>query len=303
MPYGRYPAYRRRTVRPRRPATARRTTTRKPPARRKTAPAFRKRVLAVVRTQNEVKERSVVLTAWTDDSGGSTITYQHANIWGNGLSAGYLFTSGNGYLIPDLLRTIPVIQGTSNQQRIGNQINVKSLTLRGFLTTTPFSTNFNPTILPFEVHMIVYKRKNDPLGSPAHIKNYTDNTNGGITGTAANSMLPWNTDNYRILKHRVFRMKPPNHTGTFQNSPTLAPVNVQQAGSSNNPMFRRFAVNIPVASKFRYNDPDTVSEQKYPVNDYVSVGFYCISGDGNAFSALSYPAQVYLTATLKYTDP
>jgi len=266
-------------------------------------PAFKKRVLKVLNTTNELKIRTIVLSSWTDGSV-SPIDYDHTSIYGGGLASGYIGTSGTGWLIPNVLAQIPIIQGTSQQQRVGNSINVKSLNLKGYIAVSPFDGTTNPQHIPFEVHMVIYKKKNDITGSPSTILEYPNNTNGKIDGTAKTSMYPWNKSQYIIKKHRVWRMKPPGAVVSFADTATTEPVMMETNGSSSNPYFVRFSVNVPIAKKLLFNDSANGSyDSKYPVNDHFSIGFYVIDGTGQAFSSSRYPAYTYLVSTLRYTDP
>jgi len=309
MPYGQYRYRRARpAVRPRRRAPARRPVRRKAPAR-PTRP-FKTKVLRVLRTQNELKHRTIVLTQWLEHlPPAPPVTYEAAPIWGGGLASrnpDFIGTEGNGLSWHNLMHAFPIQQGTWQQQRVGNAINPKSFVLSGYITTNVYHNTDNKCVLPFEVHFVAWRTKDDPLGNTNTMLSAPTNMNVPIDGSATRSLYPWNKDQYTIIKHRVWRFKPPSRVQTVEADLEADPQTIQTianptAGSSNNPSFQRFRIKMPLKKKLTFNDG--VGGNNVCRNEWFGCGFYTIDGNGAVISTAQSRASVYMAGTLFYTDP
>lgn len=265
--------------------------------RAKKARIFTKNVVRAVQTIAEKKKHCVLLT-------GTTLGGNSSSIYGNGLSLPTTVLPQYGFLIPNIWNQILIAQGEHNQQRVGNAITPTSLNLKGFISAMEWDKNTNGSKFPFEVHMLIYKNKLDSTGSPKTLVEDVNNTCGGITGSAENSLLTWNRKGYTIIKHRVFRFKPPplfDKTAPFQMTDSnigtgTVPINLTY-GSSSNAMFQRFSVNIPTPKTVKYTDGSN-----QPTNTWCSVGFYIVNGDGKVLPSGQVRAEVYSVATLRYND-
>ena len=226
-----------------------------------------------------------------------------ASINGGGLTfSNLIFNAGAG--VPNVLKSganMPI--GNGGNDRVGNQIQVKSLTLKGFIAALPFNSHSNTSKTPFDVYMCVYKRKINNDGDPSYLKEYTNGTVGAINGSIQTTVLaPFNRKNYVIKKVRVFRFKaqPEVITG----GPTangIGIVNNESGSTSTRDYFKTFSIDIPVKKMLKYAGDSTAE----PVNDWFSVGFYVINGDASASSASSTTearANVCLQSQLKYYD-
>jgi hypothetical protein len=242
---------------------------------KKPSTTFNKRVLQVVDRTRETKMK--IFDCFTSEE-----------IHGFGMK-----TQGStvqGIKINNLLSKAALAQGTEQEQRIGNEVSNARLKLRGFIHSNTYDSATNNSTLPFEVHMVVYKRKKSIDNTFDIIKSLPSNSTGEIDGTLMNTLYPFNKDSYIIKKHRVFRMRPLSHEDS------TGPINPQ---SSNAPMFQRFIQEINISNKLMYSDTLTV-----PSNDWVGVLFYCINGDGESGGSASgqIRAKVTMDAVLTYKD-
>ena len=194
--------------------------------------------------------------------------------------------------------------GAAENQRIGNEIMPMSLVLKGFIKCMPYSTT-NSNRTPFDVYMVVYKKKNDPEGSTDKIVSYSNGTKGKMTGSINTTVLsPWNRDGYIIKKVIKFPMKAQPfinlNTVTATQSATIE--NPESSLSSTRDYFRTFSVPVKLSKKtLRYSN-DSLG---VPINDWVGVGFYYINGDADAQSATAASqirAQVTVQSVLRYKD-
>jgi len=176
---------------------------------------------------------------------------------------------------------------------VQNKISNCRLKLTGFVLSSPYQSISNNNVSPFELHMIIYKVKDDPLGSPLLIMSNIGNTNIPIDGSVFNSCLMFNKDKYIIKKHTIFRL---NAQPQPQTTPTTALLNPSN-NSSKDTYFRRFSINVPISKTLKYADQSTT-----PSNDWFAVGFYYINGDGTTSDATQLRARVSMNATLYYDD-
>lgn len=187
-------------------------------------------------------------------------------------------------------------QGTTQQTRIGNSIRDCNLNIKGFVSSNPSSDSTNSSAFPFEVHLLVYKKHNDPLNNPNELINDTDNTNTYITGSAVNSLFPFNRKGYTIKKHKIFRMRPNFSVGISTNPDAIAIVNPNNA-SGEAQFYRRFNLNIAMKDKLMFDDQGTS-----PTNEWIAFAVYVVNGDGVILQQTQQRVTVSAYATLRYKD-
>lgn len=214
-----------------------------------------------------------------------------------------------GINVANLLQTMNLTQGSNQEQRIGNAIQSCRLRVRGFIESLPLKTAdvstpsqpANTDNRPFEVHMLIYKKKKDVNNSLANIKQLPANTTGTITNEIINSLYPFNRDTYVIKKHRVFKLKgAPAGDATSAYSPQDA----------TNPGFCRFIQDIPISPKLLYTETTSGTATTVPTNDWVGICFYVMNSNGAQLTftptggLLNYQAKAKITmdAVLSYTD-
>lgn len=106
--------------------------------------SFNERVRSVIRGSAETKEK--VVNVFTESP-----------INGCGLST--LVTPVQGITQPNLLETLEIKQGVEQEEREGNKIENCKLTCRGFIHSKVYATS-NSSLMPYEVHLVFYKQKN-----------------------------------------------------------------------------------------------------------------------------------------------
>jgi len=180
-------------------------------------------------------------------------------------------------------------QGSGTGERIGNTITNCTLNLRGYIQT---NLTGPATLFPFEVHVLAFKKKNDPSGDTTEIIKTPGEAVGPITYQIRDTLMPFNRATYIIKRHRVFRMSPaPSDGNDEMNSQT-----------SRAPILRRFAMNIPIAKTLRYDNASNALGFKDPNNDWVSFCAYVIAGNGQSYAHTQQLAKIYLDARYTWTD-
>lgn len=253
-------------------------------ARKTTKSAFNKRVLAVVNRNSETKMKIIEV-------------FNNQDIHGFGLAT----ATGISPTVPgatnvNILDTMALAQGTEQEQRIGNEVSNCKLRLRGYVFSKAYDANMNSSTLPYEIHMVVYKRKKDYLNPFNNIKSLPNNSVGEIDHTIINSVYPFNKDSFIIKKHRVFRMRP------LMAAPSTTSPSNTNSQQSNAPMFQRFQCDININNKLMYAD-----KVNTPANEWVGVLFYVLNGDGSALydpqnTVWQNRCKVSMDAVLTYKD-
>jgi hypothetical protein len=244
---------------------------------KKTTASFNRRVLAVVNRGRERKNKVFNLLVDTP-------------LYGSGLT---MTGQGHHGQVVDIMGAAAIVQGTTQDSRIGNRIGNVKLNIRGFVRTREFNANTNPYMVPYEVHILVYKNKLDHNGAFTSLKNDINGVSSQVTGDAMNTLRPWNRDMYIIKKHLTLKMNAQPEVATQQHNPAVL-INPQ---SGFNPVMRRFSIDIPVAKNWIYNDLGNI-----PLNDWCHVAAYVVNGDGVTFANTVSRCVVSMDAYLSFED-
>lgn len=201
-----------------------------------------------------------------------------------------------GLVFVNLFDTIALAQGVQQEQRVGNKVGNAYLSISGVLHSVPFDSTTNPSPLPYEVHMVAYRRRKSIMNTYDQLKALPHNAVGPVDCTLINSTYPWNKDSYEIIKHRVWKLRPreADHTANIMNGQV-----------SNAPMFARFKQHLKISKKLMFQDGNTV-----PSNTWVGVAFYVINPDGSVLHqpGFTHPAynqvraKLSLDAVLRFKD-
>ena len=215
---------------------------------------------------------------------------ENQGIQGNGLDYDFATDSyfGGGGLANVLAQSALLESGSTEFQRVGNEISPVSLNLKGFIRCKPFDATTNPNRTPFDLYMVIYKKRDEPEGPTSQLSNYSDGTKGKIDGSIVTTCLnPFNRDYYIIKKLVKFPMKAQPMINAnpvanpVQDMPTIE--NPETGGqTSTRDYFKMFNVKVPVKKVLKYNSQN----QGAPVNDWFGLGFYYINGDATATTAI-----------------
>lgn len=206
-----------------------------------------------------------------------------------------LFPSGNQIVLGPNSGTMQIPQGVFNGYRIGNKITTKRLILKGTLHPLPFQTTTNPTPVPQQIRMLVYYDRSDPnvVPNPSSDMFQNNNTNGGFLNQLSDLWRPYNTDKYRILLQRTFKLGFAYSEGSGS-SPDYQ-------GLSNND----FKLNCNFSIDLTKYYPKTVKFDEnnlQPTTRGLFVLFYACAASGGATPAAVIPAAVEYMFRYTYTD-
>lgn len=242
----------------------------------KPAPTFAKKVMAVVKKVAETKVKVVA-------------NFNNAPVVaGSGLD----LANGMGYAIPRVMDSISLLQGNTNDTRVGNKISNCKYRISGFVETLPYHGVINTSQKPFELHMVVLKAKNGlPVTNAFQdVKSYPANAVGPVDDLMA-TCYPWNTDQYIIKKHKVFKL---GATFPYISGSALTDVT---AGYDPKFYFQRFSVDIPVSKTMTFNDGSTS-----PNDIQYSIIWYVMNGDGVQLTANQERCQITYASYFSFQD-
>jgi len=200
----------------------------------------------------------------------------------------------------------PLLLGSGQGAREGNQIEPRSFTLRGVITSQPYTAGNAPAIpAPFYVHMFIYRQKGNIFASDvskilqgAGPSNTQQSGNSGpFDGTLLKSTYPINRDLYNVYKHKVFRMQY-YPQGTLVNSPTGNNTDISDGYGNGFKMSHIFKINIPVKKSWKYNDSDT----NLPTNDNFNVMFAVVNADNTQNSLAVARCALVMESVLHFED-
>lgn len=152
----------------------------------------------------------------------------------------------------------PIInQGAGQSSRIGNRIKTKKLVVKGSLYPLPYDVSTNNSPQPLLVKCwIMYDKTNptvepDPKGSGDFFQ--LGGSSKGFANNLTDMWAPVNTDRYRVLTTRTFKLGYSDYSAT----PNTAPyVNQQQFRNNDFPMSVNFSIDCTkyYPKDVRFND-------------------------------------------------
>lgn len=196
--------------------------------------------------------------------------------------------------------TMLINQGTGQGQRIGNKIKTKKLTVKGVLVPQPYdaTTNNNPT--PVQVKLFVMYNKTDPNEPPAPALNadfyQSGNTVKGFSNDLIDLYAPINTDKYRVLATKTFKLGV-----AVGSSASGTPWNAAQAYYANND----FKLNCNFSFDLTKHFPKIVNFQDNstePSTRGLWLMVMYVSSSGGAYTSSQRVVHMQYVIDYKYTD-
>lgn len=194
----------------------------------------------------------------------------------------------SGYNIP---------QGVGQSQRIGNKIRVKRAVIKGTMVPMQYNATTNPVPAPCQVKMVLFYDREGPTSIPtpasnADIFDFNNSTNS-FHGDLVDMFAPFNTERYRILKTRIFKLGYATSDLTSTGTGSLNYANNDFKYNCN------FSINytkyLPKVQTFRDNNIDSTTRQLYLM-------WIPVAATGGAFLNTVRPVGVQYTCTLQYED-
>lgn len=221
-------------------------------------------------------------------------------------------TPEDGAFLENVPKLLQILQGTSAQARLGNNLQATYGVITGYIRSNPFNSAVNSNHSPFEITMLIFKKKDDNYyNSPVNLKDSKVGTYVAINGTVQNDMLPYNRAGYVIYKIRKWRMKPqPVPIYNIVPAPptpdplppdgapsaTVGYINTE-TGSALLPSMVRFKQRIPLPRILRYDE-----NTQDVLNSSFAIGFFVINCDGANVASDQIRASVWMDTTVTWID-
>lgn len=194
---------------------------------------------------------------------------------------------------------MPVSQGTGAGERIGNRITTKKLLFKGVLTPLPYNATSNQQPRPVQVKMVIFYDRDDPNTTPVPSSTFfqSGSSSDGFTGTNMDFLRPYNTDRYRIMKQRTFKLG----FSQFAGSTTVPGQQADYQAYSNNDFKYNcnFSVDVtkyyPKQVKFNDNLSDPMTRGVYAL-------FYYVNADGSIPASTNVPLMINYMQDYQYSD-
>lgn len=254
--------------------------------------SFQKAVLSVIKKTAETK----------------SIQFFQDNIPVSDYSTGAWLGSPNEMLTlpltPDQYIT-PISQGNSAQQRVGNKIMLSKVTLRGMITPRTYQTTntsespSNNAPEPFLFKLWIGYQKDTAYNEvSASLPNFFQEglTSAAPSGTLMDTFRKVNTDKYRIVKTRVFKVGPQSIVTTQNGTVSLNNQNYANNDFKFNQQFS-FDVTKYCVKVLKYNDTNNQPNAR---------GLYwwveALDPTGISFTAGRFPASLSYELNIEYKD-
>jgi len=192
---------------------------------------------------------------------------------------------------------LEIAQGTSQDERIGNRIQIQRLTIKGSVFAIGYDLAINPQPQPTVVQMFVYYDKTNPNVIPDPFGANDFFQFGGSSADFRNDVVdgwaPINKDRYVCVVRKKFKVGFATYGGT-------GIAVAQQSYTNNDFAFSRdFSVDLTkhCVSKVRYEDLDL-----NPSTRGLFCSWVCFAANGSAYPATSQPCRVSFSIDATYTD-
>jgi len=190
-------------------------------------------------------------------------------------------------------------QGVGQGQRIGNRIKTKKLVWKGTMVPTPYNATTNGIPVPQQVKIWIFYDRTDPNAEPQPATNFFQdgNSSRGFLNDLADLWAPINTDRYRILASKTFKIGYADYSGQTTNA--AATSGNQYFANNDFKLNANFSFNLTkhYPKNVRFDDNNGV-----PTTRGLFAMFHTVTADGTAFPSGSIPLGVQYVQNYVYED-
>lgn len=188
-------------------------------------------------------------------------------------------------------------QGTSVQQRIGNQIRVMRGVVKGFVNVRPYDATYNTQIAPVMIKMWLCRRQtyNSQIGGIPGTNDFANFFQSGATslGFQSNMLdmtLRNNRDYWNVFASKTVTLQNSYYSGATAPTTTI----LGSAYKVSAPFSFSFAKHLGFC---KYNDNNT-----YPTNKELFLVFQPVYADGSSSATTLILAETHYTVEWQYED-
>lgn len=191
-----------------------------------------------------------------------------------------------------------VTQGVGAGNRVGNRIKTKKLTWKGTMVPLPYNAVNNSVPVPIQIKIWIFYDRTDPTAEPQPTTNFFQDgsSSRGFLNDLVDMWSPINTDRYRILASKTFKLGYANYAGTHAGTGTEA----QQFFANNDFKYNaNFSFNLTkhYPKNVRFDDNNGI-----PTSRGLYALFQPVAADGSALPASSVPVGVQFMMDYVYED-
>jgi len=192
---------------------------------------------------------------------------------------------------------LDIQQGVGNGSRIGNRITVKRCVMRGTVVPIPYDATTNVQPSPLQIKFWIGYDKTNPTikPSPAVSNDFFqfNNTSVGFTNDLVDLWKPINTDKYRILASRQFKL------GNAVYNASGALVQYQNYANNDFKYNCNFSVDLTkyLPKSIKYDDTDAL-----PTNRGLFLIMVAVRADGTPLASNQVVAKMSYMLDLTYLD-
>lgn len=192
---------------------------------------------------------------------------------------------------------IDIIQGSSQDERVGNKIRTNKLTLKGTIVANQYNISSNPNPFPTVVQMFVFWDKLNPTVIPDPYAANDFFQFGSSTTDFRNDLVDtWaavNTDRYHVVLRKQFKVGYSGYDGTASQP------NAQYFQNNDFKFNQKFSIDLTkhAVKNVTFNDNSTV-----PTTRGLFVMWNTISATGGSLAVDVACASVQYSVDYRYTD-
>jgi len=205
----------------------------------------------------------------------------------------------DGSIIPltPFAGVLQIDQGVGSGGRVGNQVKVKKLMFKGTIIPGQYDAILNTLPQPLQIKLWLFYDKRDPTlkPTPSAQNNFFqfNDSNVGFSNTLADLWKPVNTDIYRILGTKVFKLG--NAINTSAGSQTVV------SGWSNNDFQYNCNFSIDctdmIVKNIKFNDNNS-----NPTTRGLFALFECVYANGGSIGSGQRVASIQYMIDMIYED-
>lgn len=191
--------------------------------------------------------------------------------------------------------SLVIQQGVGVNSRVGNKIKTKYLMMKGTIVPLPYNATTNTAPAPLMVKMVVFYDRTNPTQEPQPATNMfqQQGANAGFFNDLTDLWRPYNTDRYRILTTRSFKL------GYANNGGTGAQAGFQNLANNDFKMVANFKINLTKYYPKHVKYDDNAQE---PTTRGLWCLFYYVAASGNIIPGTQVMANVQWMVEYKYED-
>jgi len=179
--------------------------------------------------------------------------------------------------------------------RLGNQIKIKNISMQGNIYALPYNATSNPTPFPMHVKFWFYYDKQDPNIIPDPRTDFFQNGSAsrGMFNDLVDMWAPVNTDRYRVVMTKQFKLGYSVNTGT-------GGVTAQAFGANNDYHFNQnfsFDLTKHVIKTVKFND-----NTAQPTCRGLFLLMAVVQANGTQYTSVIQPCQMQYVLQMTYED-